>query len=398
MDDRRDRVRPATLCVQGATDEPTGAGTPLVTPVVRSSAFHLDDASYALRRAGRADETAIYSRETNPTVVALEERLAALEGAQRSLAFSSGMAALHALLMATLERGQRVLVARKLYGGSEVLARELLPRLGVELDVVDVDDLDGVRAALTPRTRVLLCESISNPLTAVADLPALAELARERCEACLLVVDATLASPVGQRPLALGADLVWHSATKYLGGHGDLLAGVLSGSAELVRRVWKWRTLAGGVLAPDTASLVERGLKTLAVRMQAHAANALRLARVLAEHPAVEGVHYCGLPGDPYHALAGRLLELPGGLFSFAVRGGDEAARGVQRRLRLFVEAASLGDVVSLVSRPADLSHMHLDADQRRAAGIAPGLLRLSVGIEDGDDLEADLLQALEGC
>lgn len=191
--------------------------------------------------------------------------------------------------------------------------------------------------------------------------------------------------------------MVWHSATKFLGGHGDLIAGLLSGSTELVRRVWKWRTLAGGTLAPDTASLVERGLKTLAVRMRAHADNALRLARVLAEHPAVERVHYCGLPGDPYHALAERLLELPGGLFSFVVRGGDDAARRVQRRLRRFVEAASLGDVVSLVSRPADLSHMHLDPDERRAAGIAPGLLRLSVGIEDGDDLEADLLQALEG-
>jgi len=382
--------RLGTLCVHGGL-EGRAAGQPLVPSIERSVSFRLDDAAYELRRAGRTDESRVYARETSPTLEALEERLRLLEGAERALVFASGTAALHALAMATLERGDNVVAVRQLYGGTFALLRLLLPKLGVDLRTVAFDESAQWERAVDEHTRLFLCESISNPLTSVVDVTAAAEVVRRRSAGrARVAVDATLATPIGQRPLALGADVVWHSATKYLGGHGDLTGGVIAGGGELVRSIWQWRTTAGGCLDPEAAFLLARGLTTLRVRMGAHAENALAVARALAEHPRVERVHFCGLEGEP-----GRLLESPGGLLSFVVAGGDEEALGVIRRLRVFTEAASLGCVESLATRPVDLSHAYLSEEERVAAGVVPGMVRLAVGLEDQRDLVADLLGAL---
>jgi cystathionine beta-lyase/cystathionine gamma-synthase len=392
MDEPQSELRPATRCVHGGE---TGAGAPLVPPIVRSAIFRMDDAAYAERAAGRGDRARCYTRETNPTIEAVEARLAALEGAERALVFASGQAALHALWMATLARGDRVVLFRQIYGGTVDLAKLLLPRLGVEFERIDANDLVALERLCDERLRIVQCESLSNPLTLVADLPRLAALLAARAPRALLAVDATLASPIGQRPLNLGAHLVHHSATKYLGGHSDLIGGVVTGSEAHLRPVWLWRTKAGGCMDPDAAYLLDRGVRTLALRVAAQSASALRLARRLARHPRVLSVHHCGLEAHPHHALARALLEHTGGLFSFVVRGGDDEALRVIRRLRLFAEAASLGGVESLASRPRDLSQVGLSAEERALAGLEPGLVRLSVGIEDPADLEADLLSAL---
>ncbi len=390
-------LRPATLCVHAGT---SGPGAPLVPPIVRSSTFRLDDAVYAARAAGQAERTACYTRETNPTLEAVEARVARLEGAERSLVFASGQAALHALLLSTLERGDRVVLFRQIYGGTVDLCRLLLPRLGVELEQVDANDLDALDGLCDARLRLVLCESLSNPLNRVADLPRLAALLAARAPRALLAVDATLASPLGQRPLALGAALVYHSATKYLGGHSDLIGGVLSGARERVQAAWLWRTKAGGCMDPDPAYLLDRGIRTLALRLAAQSATALALARFLEGHERVARVHHCGLATHPDHALARTLLAHTGGLFSFVLRAppgrdADDEALRVIRRLRLFAEAASLGGVESLASRPRDLSQVGLSPAERLRAGLEPGLVRLAVGIEDGADLQEDLARAL---
>jgi cystathionine beta-lyase/cystathionine gamma-synthase len=384
--------RAATLCVHAAAGP---AGSPLAPPIVRSSIFRLDDQVYAERNAGRGDRTLCYTRENNPTVAAVEARIAALEGAERALVFASGQAALHALLMATLARGDRVVAFRQVYGGTLGLAQLLLPRLGVAFECIDANDFEALERLCGAELRLVLCESLSNPLTYVADLPRLASLLAERAPRARLAVDATLASPLGQRPLALGAHLVYHSATKYLGGHSDLIGGVLSGSAAELADVWTWRTKAGGCMDPDPAYLLDRGMRTLALRLAAQSQSALTLARFLERHPRVVRVHHCGLESHPHHALARTLLAYTGGLFSFVLRGGDEEALRFIRRLELFVEAASLGGVESLASLPSHLSHVGLSAAERRLAGIEPGLIRLAIGIEDPADLEADLRQAL---
>ena len=386
-------LRPATLCLHSGPRRAPGA--PLVAPIVRSSTFVCDDRTYAERAAGHGDRSRCYSRETNPTLEVVEERLAALEGAERALTFASGQAALHALLLATLARGDRVVLFRQVYGGTIELCRALLPRLDVEFALVDANDLTALGALADAKLRLVLCESLSNPLTVVADLPAVRRLVNEAAPRALVAVDATLASPVGQRALALGAHVVYHSATKYLGGHSDLIGGAVAGDAELLHECWTWRTKAGGCMDPEAAYLVERGLRTLALRVAAASANALAVARFLAGHPRVERVHYCGLEGDPSHALARALLVHTGGLLSFVVRGGDEAALRVLRRLELFTEAPSLGGVESLATRPRDLSHYRLGAAELAAAGLAPGLLRLAIGVEDPADLIEDLERAL---
>jgi cystathionine beta-lyase/cystathionine gamma-synthase len=386
---------PSTRCVHGPAPGRAPAGAPLVTPLVRSTTFVLDDAAYALRAAGGAAQGLCYGRERNPTVAALEERLAALEGAERALAFASGQAALHAILCARVRRGTRVVLFRQLYGGTLELCRTLVPMLGGELAQIDSNDLAALEPLADGTLALVLCESLSNPLLHVADLPRLVELLRRRAPQAALAVDATLASPLGQRPLAHGATFVWHSATKYLGGHSDLLGGVVAGTHAELDPVWSWRTRAGGCLDPEAAFLMERGLRTLALRFARQSASALELAQYLAGQPAVARVHHCGLAAHPHAALARQLLAATGGLFSFELRGGDGAALTFLRALTLFQEAASLGGVESLATRPRDLSQAALDPAERARAGLGEGLVRLAVGIEDVDDLRGDLERAL---
>jgi cystathionine beta-lyase/cystathionine gamma-synthase len=375
----------------------------VVTPIVRSSTFVLDDEAYALRAAGQGDRARIYSRETNPTIEAVEALLASLEGAESALLFASGMAAEQAALLSLLERGDRVVVAKQLFGGSRALLDMLLPALGVELVLVDVADHDAVAEALDERTRLLFVESISNPTAVVADVPVLAALVRANRMAevdgvrrsTLLMVDATLASPAVQRPLALGADLVLHSATKFLGGHSDLIAGVLAGPAELVRPTWDWRTRGGACADPTAAWLLERGIKTLHLRLRASCDGASGIAGHLARHPRVAGVDHPSLESHPTADVARRVLDLPGGLLGFVVESGDDAALAAVRRLRLILEATSLGGTETLVSLPFNMSHSAFTAAERADFGIPPGHVRLSVGVEDPADLIADLDRAL---
>ena len=388
-------MHPSTLSVHGGAPAPR-VGEPVVMPIDRSVIHRLDDGVYRARAEGDP-EARVYGRELNPTVRQVEERLAALEGAQRALLFSSGQAALHTLVMGVVRRGDKVVAASSIYGGSTDLLRHLVPQIGATLVELNVNRPGALERELKAADKVSLvfCESIGNPLTEVTDLPLVVEAVRSHGKGALLAVDATLASPVGQRPLDFGADVVLHSGTKYLGGHSDLLAGVLAGSDPTLKPLWEGRTRAGGCIDPGGAWLLERGLKTLALRVERQSANALALARFLDTRGEVAVVHYCGLAKSPENDRARRLLRHTGGLLSFVLEGGDGAARSLVDGLRLFANAASLGGVESLASRPRQMSHAHLREAERLALGLFPGLVRLSVGIEDVRDLIDDLTQAL---
>lgn len=380
----------STRCVH-AGHRPDAAAPWLTTPVVRSSTFLQHPGAHALTDAGRWDEAWVYSRYGNPTVAAVEEHLAQLEGAEGCLLFGSGVAALHAALVAAAPPDGTVAMASQIYGGTRsILEAELAPRgLGVvEFDLARPETLDGLGDV-----SAVIVESLSNPNLLVADLLAIAARCRDR--GATLVVDATFATPLLQRPLELGADLVVHSATKALGGHSDLTAGVVAGRGERLERVRAVRKHLGAVLDPAPAALLERGLKTLALRVRAQVAGASALAQALEGHPQVEAVHYPGLESHPQHALAGELLSGPGSVLSFVHAGGDPALRPLVGRLGLALDAPSLGGVETLVSLPAFMSHVGLDAAARARAGIVPGLVRVAVGIEDAPDLIADFEQAL---
>ena len=384
----------ATDCVH-AGHRATRENPAVVAPIVSSTTFLLDERAYERMSAGRADEALIYTRIANPTLHALEGRLARLEGAERAHVFASGMAAVHAAVMSVVSQGATIVAPREVYGSTWDLFQNLLPRLGITTIFVDTSDLAVLERTIADvRPALVYVESLSNPTLTVADVPAIGALARRAGATC--IVDATFATPVLQRPLSLGADLVVHSATKYLGGHSDVLGGVVAGPADRLRAVFRWLQLAGGCLDPHAAFLLDRGTKTLPLRMRAHQENALTLARHLARHPRVERVLYPGLETHPTHVLAGRVLDGHGGMLSFVVRGGDEAALRCVRALELALEASSLGGVETLVSLPFNTSHARLSPAERRAAGIADGFVRVSVGIEDARDLVRDFDQALE--
>jgi cystathionine beta-lyase/cystathionine gamma-synthase len=302
------------------------------------------------------------------------------------------MAAMHAALMSVLTAGSRVVAHRELYGSAWDLLHNFLSKLSIRTDFVDLDDPEArARALGSGDVAVVYCESISNPTMRVSDLPSIAQSAR--AAGALLVVDATFATPVLQRPLELGADLVVHSATKYLAGHS--VGGVVCGSAARLRPVHRWLQLAGGCMDPHAAFLLDRGLKTLPLRMRAHCENAAKLAAWLEGQRAVERVLYPGLASHPSFGKTSQLLAAPGGMLSFAMRGGDEAALRFVRSLELALEASSLGGVETLVSLPFNTSHARLSAEERSASGILPGLVRVSVGIEDVADLVDDFARAL---
>jgi len=386
-------LAPETLCVHAGRRASAGDAA-VVAPIVQSTTFLLDDRSYAEMLAGRVDQALIYTRLGNPTLDAVEKKIAALEGAEEAYVFASGMAAIHAAMMSLVRSGSRIVAHRELYGSTWDLFQNFFSRLGIATSFVDLGDERALIAAMREKPAVVYCESISNPTMNVSDVARIAEVAH--AAGARVVVDATFATPILQKPLALGADLVVHSATKYLGGHSDLIGGAVCGSRELMKPVYRWLQLAGGCMDPHAAFLLDRGIKTLSLRMRAHAAGAQRVAERLAEHPRVRRVLYPGLASHPSHALARKSLALPGGMLSFVVEGGDEAALRVVRALELALEASSLGGVESLVSLPFNTSHVKLSAAERVAVGIPPGLVRVSIGIEDPDDLIADFDRALE--
>ena len=361
------------------------------------------DAMRASQDAGAAG--AFYQRYGHPTLRACEERLAALEGAEMGLLFSSGMAAISAVFLASLESGDHVVALHQCYGGTHALLEWGTSHFGWSVDLVDARAPAAWERAFKPRTRILHVESPSNPTLAIVDLERAAKLAH--VHGALLTVDNTFASPVGQRPLALGADVVMHSATKSIGGHGDLLAGAVLGPTAQLERVWKARKVFGPVPDPAVAWQIERSLKTLPLRVAAANATALELATRLTGHPGVAQVFYPGLPSHPGHEIARRQMTLGfGPVLAFEVlpsaaapeRGSAaEAAIRTVNRFELIAHAPSLGGVESLASLPAWTSHIQLGEEGRRQAGIPEGLVRLSVGLEEVEDLWADLERALAG-
>ena len=333
-----------------------------------------------------------YSRSGNPTRTALETCLAAIEGGQRALAFASGLAATTAVL-STLRPGDEVVASADLYGGTYRLLERVFKPWGLTARYTDDASPAGFAALMTPATKMLWIETPTNPLLQILDIAALAELAHQR--GAILAVDNTFASPALQQPLALGADLVVHSTTKYLGGHSDVVGGAVIGSQELLAPIAFYQNAAGAVPGPFDVFLTLRGIKTLAIRMERHSSNARELAQWLAEQPQVERVYYPGLPSHPGHAIARAQMRDFGGMVSLRLRGGAEAARRFLSRTHLFSLAESLGGVESLVCHPATMTHASIPVEIRTARGVDDGLIRLSVGIEDLADLREDLRRAL---
>jgi len=355
-------------------------------PIFQSSVF-------TQSRVGDYHEIAYPRLSTTPTHQALGRKLAALEGAEAAFVAASGMAAITGALLTALGECGHLLVQDNTYGGTHAFVQHDLPRLGHAFDVVDATNATGWERRLRPATRAIYVEAMTNPLTKVADHRAVVAFARRH--RLLSLIDATFATPVNFRPLELGYDLVLHSATKYLNGHSDLAAGVVAGSKELCTRVLHHQNHFGGSLDAHACFLLDRGLKTLPLRVRAHNDNALQLARFLEQHRAVERVHYPGLPSHPHHARAMELFAGCGGMLAFAIRGGGDDAEAFLQRLRLAIVGPSLGGVETLVSRPAALSHFGLQAHERQALGIGDNLLRVSVGVEDVQDLIDDFARAL---
>jgi cystathionine beta-lyase/cystathionine gamma-synthase len=374
----------------GSFDDPlTGA---VGTPIYQTSTFILGEEQYRAVEEGYARDRFIYTRYGNPSQWAVQEKLAALEGAESALVFASGMAAISASVLALLDKGAHIVASDELYGGTYNLFHHDLPSLGFSVSYVSPRDIAGIQAALRPNTMLLYFEAMTNPLLKVVDIAAIAEVARGH--GARLMIDATFVTPLGCRPLELGADMVVHSCTKYLNGHSDLVAGVALGSRKLMDMVWPRLLAFGGCLDPHACFLLERGLKTLALRMRAHQEGALLVAQFLSTHPRVRKAVYPGLPSHPDHALAQRMLRNTGGMVSFNVA-SDVQALALLQRLHLMREATSLGGVETLISLPFNTSHAAFTAEQRTRLGIEAGCVRLSVGIEYPDDLIADLDAAL---
>jgi cystathionine beta-lyase/cystathionine gamma-synthase len=384
---------------------PPLAQQPLAVPVYRSAAFAFgSSAEYAALLNGSAAGYS-YSRIDNPTADSFAASVAALEavrlpGPAAAQPFASGMAVISAVFWTFTEAGAHVLAPAAVYGGTHGFLRDVAGKFGVRTDFIDVTDLDQVRAALRPETRIVYTETVANPTTAVADLPALADLAHQA--GALLVVDSTLAPPPVCRPLEHGADLVLHSATKYLGGHSDATGGVVTGGPELIARIRAVRIDTGGSLAPDEAFLLRRGLETLPLRVSRQCATALAFASAVAGHPAVRRVNYPGLPGHPVHQVARRLFDAGpegtryGAIVTVTPHGGRAGGYALADRLRVAQVATSLGGTHTKVSHVASTTHRQFGDAALAAAGIDAGAVRFSVGLEDATDLIADAAQALD--
>lgn len=372
------------------------AARPLNVPLYQTANFGYDNPE-ELAEAINRPESFAYLRNSNPTVRALENTISSLEGAAASLATASGMGAIHTVLHTLLSSGDHVIAQKHLYGGTFALLKDLAARFGIETTYVAGLDAAEIAAAVRPTTKVLYLETLSNPTAQVTDLPAFLAAGREA--GLVSVVDNTFASPLGCRPIELGADVVVHSSTKFLSGHCDVLGGIASfADADLHRQVWSRSLETGPIADPFAAWLTLRGLGTLGMRMRRHHENADALARFLSQHPGVAKVHWPGLADHPGHELAKKLLPNGyGGVFAIDVAGGRKETLEFTRRLRLADRAVSLGGYKTLVQQPSATSHRSMDADALRAIGITEGTVRIAVGLEHVDDLCADFAQALDG-
>ena len=358
-----------------------------------TSSFVFGSAAEAAARFSGEQEGNVYARFTNPTVTAMQQRLAALEGAEACVATASGMAAILSTVMALLSAGDHVIASRGLFGATQQLFGNILSRFGIVTTFVPATDLDAYRAAVTPNTKLFFVESPSNPLTELVDIAAVAAIAREA--KALLAVDNCFCSPALQQPLKFGADLVIHSATKYLDGQGRVLGGAVCGSQVLVDEVLKFLRTAGPCISPFNAWIILKGLETLKIRMAAQSASALELATWLEAQPQVARVHYPGLPSHPQHTLALRQQSSGGAIVSFEVTGGREEAWKVVDATRVVSITANLGDTKTTLTHPASTTHGRISPEAREAAGIRESLLRVAVGLESIEDLKADLARGL---
>jgi len=381
--------RQETETVRGGTDLDKKNG-PLSTPIYQTSTFEVTDNEEQLR-VTPTDQ--FYTRYGNPTNTVAEKAIAELEGVDAALLFSAGMCAITTTVLALLKSGDHVVAQRDIYGGASKFFGQWLPKLGIETTFVDTNDFEQHARAIRPNTRLLYLESPTNPTLRVVDLRKAAAVAKER--GLISMIDSTFATPINTRPAEFGIDLVMHSGTKFFAGHSDLICGAIAGRADLIAKIHGTRTILGGVMDPHAAWLLLRGIRTLAVRVQRQNDSALRIARFLATHPKVRRVYYPLLENHPERAVAAEQMKGGGGVLSFEVEGTGDDARRVSEALRLFTLAPSLGGVDSLVCIPVLTSHAMIGSEQRAKMGITEQLVRLSTGIENVDDLIADVEQAL---
>jgi cystathionine beta-lyase/cystathionine gamma-synthase len=382
---------PETQVARSAADLHKKNG-PMSLPIYQTSTFEVTDNDEQLRVTG---SDSYYTRYGNPTNSVAERTVAALEGVDAALTFSSGMGAITTTIMALLKGGDHIVAQRDIYGGTHKFLSQWLPKFGVETTFVDTTDYQQHEQAIRPNTKLLYVESPTNPSIRVVDLQRIASLAKQ--QGLISMIDSTFGTPINQRPAEYGLDLIMHSGTKYLGGHTDLICGVVAGRKELIDKILATRTTIGNCMDPHASWMLVRGMKTLAVRVARQNDNALRVAEFLEQHAKVRRVHYPFLNSHPQQALARAQMSGGGGMVSFEVDGTGEDARRVSEALRLFTLAPSLGGVESLVCIPVLTSHLSVPEEERRKMGVTEQMIRLSVGIESAHDLVADLENALKG-
>jgi methionine-gamma-lyase len=389
---KRSKLGPQTIAIHGGEPNRRGVNGPIVTEIIRSSTFTFSSTEEMKLWAEGKNKAYIYTRYGNPTLTVAQKKIAALEGAEAAIVTSSGMAAISSSLLAALKAGDEVISTAQLYGGSYRLMRDVFPNMGIVVRQVGMD-LAGIEALVTPRTKVLYVETPTNPTVRLVDIHKAIAFAKKH--KLISIIDNTFATPVLQNPIALGYDMVVHSATKALAGHSDIIAGAAVGNAEWMERVRQMIIHLGGTMDPGAAYLLIRGMKTLGVRVKRQGENAMAVAKFLEKHPKVAHVHYPGLKSHPDHALAKKQMRGFGGMLAFDLKGGLPAARRFCDRVRLFLLAASLGGAESLVILPIYSSHYNISEEELRRAGVSPGTVRVSLGLEDKEDLIEDLKQAL---
>ena len=384
---------PQTRAIHAGEPSRHGVGVPVTSAIVRSSTFTLSSSKELKRWAEGKSKVYMYTRDGNPTLATAERKIAALEGAEDAVVASSGMAAISSTLLSVLGNGDEVISTAQVYGGTYRLMRDIFPRFGITVRHVE-SSLEGIEKLVSPRTKCFYVETPANPTLHLVDLHKAGAFARKH--RLFSVVDNTFATPILQNPLAFGFDMVVHSVTKGLSGHSDLLGGVAAGNSESVARVRQMVSCFGGCMDPEVAFLVMRGIKTLGVRLERQCENAMRVAKFLEKHPKVERVHYPGLQSHRDHALAKKQMRGFGSILAFDLKGGLPAARKFCDRAKLFLLAASLGGVESLVILPIYGSHYRMSEAELQRAGVKPGTVRVSIGLEDAADLIEDLRQALQ--
>ena len=386
----------ATKAIHGGHHKDPVSGA-LTTPIFQTSTFVFDSAEQGGRRFALQEGGYIYTRLGNPTNTQLEEKVALLEGAEACMSTASGIGAISSALWTSLKAGDHVVASKTLYGCTFALLNHGLTRYGVDVTFVDATNLDEIKAAMKENTRVVYLETPANPDLKLIDIEAVSKIAHEKKD-CIVMVDNTFCTPYIQRPLEWGADVVVHSATKYLNGHGDVIAGFVVGKKEFIDqvRLFGVKDMTGAVLSPFDAYLILRGMKTLQIRMDKHSKNALEVAKFLEGHKNVVKVNYPGLESFPQRELAKKQMDLPGGMIAFEVKGGLEAGKKLLNSLELCTLAVSLGDCETLIQHPASMTHSPYTAEERAEAGISDGLIRISVGLEDPEDIIDDLKQGLD--